>query len=139
MLLCIATFYAAIGNDFISDTSRHITFSSGTEIGSQRCISVMTNVDTIVEGDQEFTVSLVEVNSDPVSVVLISTPSDQSVTIQDNIGMVFYCLIYFVYFTSYTNFIILQSSLPHLQHLLLRVNCLWRHVSYYQTVHWSVI
>ena len=47
----------------------------------------MTNVDTIVEGDQEFTVSLVEVNSDPVNLVLISTPSEQSVTIQDNIGM----------------------------------------------------
>ena len=46
----------------------------------------MTNVDTIVEGDQEFIVSLVEVNSDPVNLVLISTPSEQSVTIQDNIG-----------------------------------------------------
>lgn len=74
------------GADFTSDPSRELTFSSGSEIGSQQCFSIMTNVDNIVEGDQGFMVSLVDVNGDPADIVTIESPSDQIALIEDNIG-----------------------------------------------------
>ena len=78
--------FAVNGGDFTSDTTRHLMFPSGTEIGSQKCFSVMTNVDAVVEGDQDFMVSLLDVNGYPTDIVRITSPSVLRVTIQDNIG-----------------------------------------------------
>ena len=47
----------------------------------------MTNPDMIVEGDQQFTVSLVSTNVQPSNIVLIDDPSLQSATIQNNSSM----------------------------------------------------
>lgn len=70
----------------MSNPSQSLTFPSETEIGTQKCFSITTNVDSIVEGDQDFMVSVVSVNGDPADLVLITSPSVLTVTIQDNTG-----------------------------------------------------
>lgn len=78
----------------MSDSSRQLAFSSGSEIGSQQCFSIVTNVDSAVEGDQGFMVSLVDVSGDPADIVTITSPSAQAVTIQDNTGLSSTALLY---------------------------------------------
>ena len=89
MVICNSHFYwlfTVNGADFTSNSSQSLIFPSGTEIGSQKCFSITTNIDSIVEGDQDFMVTLVDVNGDPADLVLIASPSVLSITIQDNTG-----------------------------------------------------
>ena len=90
---------------------------SGDDVGSERCVDIMTNTDMIVEGDQQFTVSLVSTNAQPSNIVQIGTPSFQSPTIQDNssrFSVVSFECCYVVSLRYSVHSILMQPSLPYL-------------------------
>ena len=72
--------------DYISAVSEDVTFSTGVLVGSSRCFSVETVTDQAVEGDQEFVVSILEVNGDLPGNISVAFPSIMNITIQDNTG-----------------------------------------------------
>ena len=72
--LFIIIYSTVIGKDFTLPNDTSVVFS-GDNVGSVRCVGIMTNPDMIVEGDQQFPVSLVLTNAQSSDIVLIDTPS----------------------------------------------------------------
>lgn len=68
-----------IGEDFVSDTSLMVELFA-IDFNSEKCVSITTNVDMIVEGNEVFNVTLL--STDPAST--IATPNSQLATILDN-------------------------------------------------------
>ena len=112
---------------------------SGDDVGSERCVDIMTNTDMIVEGDQQFTVSLVSTNAQPSNIVQIDTPSLQSATIQDSnsmfsIPLIIYYLALMNYSTFYTYGAIYDMSVLSIKvcsqfsriDLIVNIDCFFR-------------
>ena len=74
--------------DFMSPQLQEITFSIGTPIDSSTtsCFSVNTSRDGVVEGDEEFVVSIVGINDNLAENIIITVPNTVNVLIQDSTG-----------------------------------------------------
>ena len=82
--------FLVIGEDLTNNTETSIVFFAGTEIESVKCVEIVTNADSIVEGDEIFQVSITSTNAAPSSIVQIGTPDSQFIVIQDNSGMILF-------------------------------------------------
>ena len=62
-----------------------VNYAAGTALPASQCINISTTDDDVLEGDHEFTVTIVETSAVPEAIVIISVPSStQTVVIKDD-------------------------------------------------------
>ena len=90
-------------NDFTLQTYTGV-FTVGTVFRDTLCIDISTTEDNFLEGDHEFTVSIVSTTPNDDDAVTISAPSTHVVTIDDDDGAYvafFSCEYYHTYICRY--------------------------------------
>ena len=62
-----------------------VNYATGTALPASQCFNISTTDDDVLEGDHEFTVTIVETSAVPEAIVIISVPSStQTVVIKDD-------------------------------------------------------